>query len=141
VVLIGGLIPLSTAIRETGAADLVAGVLLDVVGDGGPRLVMLALFILTVGLGQFVSNTATVLIVIPVAVAAAAEAQVSPQPILMMIAVAGSASFLTPIATPANMMVMGPAGYRFGDYWRLGLPVLGFWAIVALGLIPLIWPF
>ena len=141
VVLIGGLIPLSTAIRETGAADLVAGVLLDVVGDGGPRLVMLALFILTVGLGQFVSNTATVLIVIPVAVAAAAEAQVSPQPILMMIAVAGSASFLTPIATPANMMVMGPAGYRFGDYWRLGLPVLAFWAIVALGLIPLIWPF
>ena len=141
VVLIGGLIPLSTAIRETGAADRVAGVLLDVVGDGGPRLVMLALFILTVGLGQFVSNTATVLIVIPVAVAAATEAQVSPQPILMMIAVAGSASFLTPIATPANMMVMGPAGYRFGDYWRLGLPVLAFWAVVALGLIPLIWPF
>jgi di/tricarboxylate transporter len=59
----------------------------------------------------------------------------------MMIAVAGSAAFLTPIATPANMMVMGPAGYRFGDYWRLGLPVIGFWAIVALGLVPLIWPF
>jgi di/tricarboxylate transporter len=74
-------------------------------------------------------------------VTTAAEAQVSPQPILMMIAVVGSAAFLTPIATPANMMVMGPAGYRFGDYWRLGLPVIGFWAIVALGLVPLIWPF
>jgi di/tricarboxylate transporter len=140
VVLIGGLIPLSTAIRESGAADDIARVLLDVVGSGGPRMVMLALFLLTVILGQFVSNTATVLIVLPVALAAAAESQVSAQPILMMIAVAGAASFLTPIATPANMMVMGPAGYRFGDYWRLGLPILGWWTIVALGLVPLVWP-
>jgi di/tricarboxylate transporter len=139
VVLIGGLIPLSTAIRESGAADDIARVLLDVVGGGGPRIVMLALFLLTVALGQFVSNTATVLIVLPVALAAAAEAHVSAQPILMMIAVAGAASFLTPIATPANMIVMGPAGYRFGDYWRLGLPVLAWWTIVALGLVPLVW--
>ena len=101
---------------------------------------MLALFLLTVVLGQFVSNTATVLIVLPVALAAAAEAQVSAEPILMMIAVARAASFLTPIATPANMIVMGPAGYRFGDYWRLGLPVLGWWTVVALVLVPMVWP-
>ncbi len=140
VILIGGLIPLSTAIRESGAADDIANVLLDVTGGGGSRIVMLALFLLTVVLGQFVSNTATVLIVLPVALAAAAEAQVSAEPILMMIAVAGAASFLTPIATPANMIVMGPAGYRFGDYWRLGLPVLGWWTVVALVLVPMVWP-
>jgi di/tricarboxylate transporter len=59
----------------------------------------------------------------------------------MLIAVAGAASFLTPIATPANMMVMGPGGYRFGDYWKLGLPVMALWLVVALAVIPLVWPF
>jgi len=59
----------------------------------------------------------------------------------MFVAVAGSSSFLTPIATPANMMVMGPAGYRFGDYWRFGLPLLATWLVIALVVIPLAWPF
>lgn len=141
VVLIGGMIPLSTAIRETGAADRVANTLLDMVGVGRPLLLLLALFVLTAVLGQFISNTATVLIVLPVVIAAAGEAQVSVQPFLMMLAVAGASSFLTPVATPANMMVMGPAGYRFGDYWRLGLPILVFWLLVTLVMVPLIWRF
>jgi di/tricarboxylate transporter len=59
----------------------------------------------------------------------------------MLIAVAGAASFLTPIATPANMMVMGPGGYRFGDYWKLGLPVMALWLVIAVVVIPLVWPF
>ncbi|MBG0563894.1 SLC13 family permease [Actinoplanes aureus] len=141
VVLIGGLIPLSTAIMATGAADLVAGVLIDAVGAGRPYLLLIALFGLTAALGQVVSNTATVLIVAPIAVSAAVETGVSPQPVLMLIAVAGAASFLTPIATPANMMVMGPGGYRFGDYWKLGLPVMALWLVVAVVVIPLVWPF
>jgi di/tricarboxylate transporter len=141
VVLIGGLIPLSTAIEETGAADLVAGVLIDAVGTGLPYLLLIALFALTAALGQVISNTATVLIVAPVAVSAAVETGVSPQPVLMLIAVAGAASFLPPIATPANMMVMGPGGYRFGDYWKLGLPVMALWIVVAVVVIPLMWPF
>ena len=61
-------------------------------------------------------------------------------PILMTVAVAGAASFLTPVATPANMMVFSPGGYRFGDYWRLGLPLLVSWLILALLIIPLVWP-
>ena len=65
---------------------------------------------------------------------------VSPRPILMLMTVACAASFLTPIATPANMMVMGPGGYRFGDYWKLGLPVMGWFLIVSLTVIPLAWP-
>jgi len=140
VILIGGLIPLSTAIETSGAADRIAERLIAVVGSGHPLLVLVALFLLTAGLGQFISNTATVLIVIPIALAAAHESAVSPLPILMTVAVAGAASFLTPVATPANMMVQSPGGYRFGDYWRLGLPLLAAWLVVALLVIPRVWP-
>ncbi len=141
VVLIGGLIPLSTAIKQTGAADLIAGVLVDAVGAGRQYLLLVGLFLLTAVLGQVISNTATALIIVPVALSAAVETGVSPQSVLMLIAVAGAASFLTPIATPANMMVMGPGGYRFGDYWKLGLPVMALWLVIAVAVIPLVWPF
>lgn len=140
VVLLGGLIPLSTAISDSGAADRLADVLLGSLADASPLLLLVALFLVTATLGQVVSNTATVLVVVPVAVAAAAEAGVAVEPVLMTVAVAGAASFLTPIATPANMMVMGPAGYRFGDYWRLGAVLLAAWLVVALLVVPLAWP-
>ncbi len=139
VVLVGGLIPLSTAIRTSGAADLVAGRIVDLVEGAGPRVLLAVLFLLTLVLGQVVSNTATVLIIAPIALAAAAASGVSPAPVLMLVAVAGASSFLTPIATPANMIVMGAAGYRFGDYWKLGLAVTVAWFAVAIGLIPVIW--
>ena len=141
IVLLGGLIPLSTAISSSGAADLIAGALLAAVRTSSPYLLIIALFLLTASLGQIISNTATVLIVVPIAVAAALETGISPAPVLMFVAVAGSSSFLTPIATPANMMVMGPAGHRFGDYWRFGLPLLATWLVIALVVIPLAWPF
>ena len=88
-----------------------------------------------------VSNTATVLIVVPIALSTAAETGISPQAVLMLVAVAGAASLLTPIATPANMMVMGPGGYRFGDYWKFGLVTMLVWLAVAMLVIPLVWPF
>jgi di/tricarboxylate transporter len=141
IVLLGGLIPLSTAISSTGAADRIASLLLGAVGTTSPYLLLIALFVLTATLGQIISNTATVLIVVPIAVAAALETGISPAPVLMLVAVAGSSSFLTPIATPANMMVMAPAGYRFGDYWRFGLPLLLIWLAIALLVIPIVWPF
>lgn len=141
VVLIGGLIPLSIAIQTSGAADLIADWIVAIVGDRGPYALMLALFVLTAVLGQVVSNTATVLIVVPIALSAAAETGISPQSVLMLVAVAGAASLLTPIATPANMMVMGPGGYRFGDYWKFGLVTMVVWLGVAMLVIPLIWPF
>lgn len=140
VVLVGGLIPLSVAIASSGAADLVAGWVLQLIGDGGPRVVLAALFLLTLLLGQVVSNTATVLIVAPIAIAIAGESGVALAPVLMLVAVAGAASFLTPIATPANMMVMGPGGYTFSDYWKLGLATTAAWFVVAVLLIPVIWP-
>jgi di/tricarboxylate transporter len=140
VLLVAGIIPLSTAIRTSGAGELVAEVLVGAVRDAGPLMLLVALFALTVAFGQMISNTATALIVIPIAVSAAAQLGVSPRPVLMTVCVAAAASFLTPVATPANMMVMGPAGYRFGDYWRLGLPIVGVFFVVAIGLVPLVWP-
>jgi di/tricarboxylate transporter len=140
VVLIGGLIPLSTAITNSGLADQVADVIVEGVGDGRPLLLLVALFALTAVLGQVVSNTATVLVVAPIAVAAAMETGVAVQPVLLTVAVAGAASLLTPIATPANTMVMAPGGYAFSDYWKLGLPLLAVWLAVALVVIPLVWP-
>ena len=77
----------------------------------------------------------------PISVAAATELGVSPQPVLMSVAVAAAASFLTPVATPTNLMVMGPGGYQFGDYWKLGLPMMLWFFVVATFLVPVVWPF
>ncbi len=141
VILIGGMIPLSTAMDESGADETMANALVQAVGDAGPYALLVGLFFLTAGLGQLISNVATALIVIPIAVSAATELGVSAQPLLMTVAVAGAASFLTPIATPANLMVMGPGGYRFGDYWKLGLPLLLLFLFVSIALVPVFWPF
>ena len=96
---------------------------------------------MTVTFGQLISNTATALVMIPIAVSAAGQLDISARPVLMSVCVAASASFLTPVATPANMMVMGPGGYRFGDYWKLGLPMIVVFFAVSVGLVPLIWQF
>jgi di/tricarboxylate transporter len=139
VVLVGGMIALSTAMVETGAAEDLADALVRVVDDAGPYALLLGLFVLTALLGQLISNMATALIVIPIALSAAAEMDVSPKPVLMAVAVSAAAAYLTPVATPANLMVMGPGGYRFGDYWRLGLPLLALHGLAAVLLVPLIW--
>jgi di/tricarboxylate transporter len=141
VVLIGAMMPLSTAMYQSGAAAMLGEALVDLVGDAGPYALLAGLFLLTGILGQLISNTATALIIIPISVAAAAQIGVLPRPVLMSVAVAAAASFLTPVATPVNLMVMGPAGYRFGDYWKLGLPLMLWFFLVATFLVPLIWRF
>ncbi len=139
-ILVAGMIPLSVAITETGAADLLATGIVDLVGGAGPYALLLGLFLITAVLGQVISNTATALILIPIALSVATEAAISPMPLLMCVNVAAAAALLTPIATPANLMVMGPAGYRFGDYVKLGLPVMGLYLLVAVFLVPFWWP-
>jgi di/tricarboxylate transporter len=136
VILVGAMMPLSTAMVQTGAAKLMAEHLVNLVGDAGPVALLAGLFVLTAVMGQLISNTATALIVIPIGVAAA-----SPRPVLMSTAVAAAAAFLTPIATPTNLMVMGPGGYAFSDYWKLGLPLLMWFFVVSVFLVPLIWRF
>jgi di/tricarboxylate transporter len=141
VILVGAMMPLSTAMYQTGAASLLADTIVALVGRAGPYALIAGLFVLTAILSQLISNTATALIIIPVAVVAAGEIGVSPRPVLMSVAVAAAAAFLTPVATPTNLMVMGPGGYQFGDYWKLGLPLMIWFFLVTTFLIPLIWPF
>jgi di/tricarboxylate transporter len=140
-ILVGGMIPLSTAIQVSGAADLIAGGIVSTLGSASPSLLLLGVASVTVVLGQLISNTATALILAPIAIAIASETGVSPVPLLMAVAVAAAAAFLTPVATPANTMVFGPGGYRFGDYWKLGLPLVALFLTVATLLVPVFWPF
>jgi di/tricarboxylate transporter len=141
VILVGAMMPLSTAMIETGAAKMLADRLVALVGDAGPTALLAGLFVLTAVLGQLISNTATALIIIPIGVAAATAMGISPRPVLMSTAVAAAGAFLTPIATPTNLMVMGPGGYVFSDYWKLGLPLLLWFFVVAVFIVPLIWRF
>lgn len=141
VVLVGGMMSLSAAMVASGAAEQLADILVELVGDAGPRWLLLGVFVLTALLGQLISNMATALIVIPVALSAAAEMGVAPEPVLMAVTVSAAAAFLTPVATPANLMVMEPGGYRFGDYWKLGLPLLVLFGVVAVLLVPVFWSF
>jgi di/tricarboxylate transporter len=141
VILIGAMTPLSTAMAQTGAAQMLADGLVRMVGDAGPYALLAGLFLLTAILGQLISNTATALIIIPIAVAAAADLHISARPVLMSVTVAAAGAFLTPVATPVNLMVMGPGGYKFGDYWKLGLPLLIWFFVVATFIVPVFWSF
>jgi di/tricarboxylate transporter len=141
IVLVGGMTPLSHAMQQTGAAQKLADGLVRIVGDSSPYALLAGLFLLTAVLGQLISNMATALIVIPIAVSAALESGVSPRPVLMAVNVAAAAAFLTPVATPANLMVMGPGGYKFGDYWKLGACMMALFAVVSIFYVPLIWHF
>jgi di/tricarboxylate transporter len=141
VIMVGAMMPLSTAMQETGAARLLAEGLVAVVGDAGPYALLTGLFVLTAVLGQVISNTATALIIIPISVVAAQQMGLSPQPVLMCVGIAAAGAFLTPVATATNLMVMEPGGYKFGDYWKLGLPMMIWLYVIAVFLVPVIWPF
>jgi di/tricarboxylate transporter len=141
VILVAALTPLSTAMQVTGAAQLLADGLVATVGDAGPYALLAGLFVLSAILGQVISNTATSLIIIPISVVAASQMGVSIQPVLMCVCIACAGAFLTPVATPTNLMVMEPGAYKFGDYWKLGLPMLIWFFVIAVFVVPLIWPF
>jgi di/tricarboxylate transporter len=141
VILVGAMMPLSTAMEQTGAALLLAESLVALVGDAGPYALLTGLFVFSAVLGQVISNTATALIIIPISVVAAQQMGVSTQPVLMCVCVACAGAFLTPVATATNLMVMEPGAYKFGDYWKLGLPMLIWCFVLGVVLVPMIWPF
>jgi di/tricarboxylate transporter len=140
VILVGAMLPLSTAMYQSGTAGRLADLLVAVIGEAGPVGLLAGLFLFTALLGQVISNTATAMILIPIAVATAVQLGVSAQPVLMSLNVGASAAFLTPVATPPNLIVMGPGGYRFGDYWKLGLLLMLLYFVVAVFWVPVIWP-
>lgn len=141
IILVGAMMPLSTAMFQTGAAQLLADNLILVLGDAGPTALLAGLFVISAILGQVISNTATALIVIPIATLAAHGLGVNVTPVLMSVNVACAAAFLTPIATPVNLMVMGPGGYKFTDYWKLGGVMMLLFFVVSVFWVPVVWPF
>lgn len=139
VVLVASMLPLSTAMYRSGAATQLAEFLVSAIGGSHPALLLAGLFLFTAMLGQVISNTATAMIVIPIAVMAAGELGISAKPVLMSLNVGASAAFLTPVATTSNLIVMGPGGYRFADYWRLGLVLMAFYFTIAVFWVPVVW--
>lgn len=139
--LIGAMIPIATAMQKTGVDELIARRLVEGIGHMGPLALMTGLFLTTAILCQFLANTATALVMLPPTVAAAMQLGVSPIPFIMAVAVASQAAFFTPVATPNNLMIMGPGGYKFGSYWKLGLPLFIWWLVATLIIVPLFWKF
>ncbi|HOW48417.1 MAG TPA: SLC13 family permease, partial [Rubrivivax sp.] len=139
--LIGGMVPLATAMTKTGAADLIGDQLISLVGQAGPVAVLAGLFFLTACLTQLIANASAALIMFPIALATAAELGVNPQPMLMGVLVGAHAAFMTPVSTPPNLMIYGPGGYKFGDYWKLGLLCVIWFGVVAVVGAPLVWKF
>lgn len=140
-VVIGGTIPLATALTKTGAAALIGDQVVRLVGEFGPHAVLAGLFLVTAAITQFIANTSAALIMIPIAVATAGELGISALPLLIGVAMGASASFLTPVGSPVVLMVQRPGGYEFGDYWKLGLLVLLWSLLVAVFIAPLYWRF
>ena len=140
VVLIAAMIPMGRALEITGAARLVSEGLVNTLGDLSPVALMAGVFLLTTGFSQVISNTATAVLVAPIVMQAAVDLGVSPHPLLMIVAISASTAVLTPIATPTNILVYSPGGYRFADYVKVGLPLMLLILAISLALVPVIWP-
>ncbi|EHA16848.1 TrkA-C domain protein [Halomonas sp. HAL1] len=140
IVLLAAMIPVGEALETSGGADLIADALLRFGSDWPVVVTMVGLFLLSMLLSNVVNNAAAALLMAPIAVSLANGFDVSLDPFLMVVAVSASCAFLTPIGHQSNTLVLGPGGYRFGDYWKLGLPLSLVVLAVAIPLILLVWP-
>ena len=140
VVLLAALIPVAGAMESTGTADLIARVLFETVGRGHPVIGLALILVVTMTLSDLMNNAATAAVMCPIAIGAATTLGVNPDPYLMAVAVGASCAFLTPIGHQNNTLILGPGGFRFGDYWRLGLPVQLVVLAVSIPMLLLVWP-
>ena len=140
-VLIVGMLPFSLALQKTGGVDLAVAGLLQLLGRASPMMILAALYALTVLLGLFISNTATAVLMAPVALALAQQLGLSPMPFAMIVALASSTAFVTPVSSPVNALVVGPGNYRFMDFVRVGVPLSILVAAVSLLLARVFLPF
>jgi di/tricarboxylate transporter len=141
VFLIAGMLPLGIAMQKTGAASLLAEQMVSLIGDFGPEAVMAGLFILAALASQVMPNPAVAVLLAPIALNTASDLGISPYPLMMAVAVSASAAFLSPVGHPANVLIMGPGGYRFSDYTKVGLPLTVVVLLVVLIVMPIFWPF
>ncbi len=140
VVLLGSMIPLGAALETSGGTDLIANALVNLT-DGMPTWAILTiLMMVTMSLSDVLNNTATTIVAAPIAIKMAQTLGVNPDPFLMAVAVAAACAFLTPIGHKNNMLILGPGGYRFGDYWRMGLPLEILIVAVSIPAILVFWP-
>ncbi len=139
-VVIGAALGIGAAMDETGAADLLAGSMLTIAGTH-PWVVLLAIYLITSLLTEFISNNAAVALLFPIAQATAESLGVNFMPFIIAIMMAGSASFATPVGYQTNLMVYGPGGYRFSDFLRIGMPMNMITALTAVLITPLVFPF
>ncbi len=139
-VLIAGMLPMATALNETGGTILIVDGLVAALGDAGPMAMMAVLFVLTMGIGCFISNTATAVLLAPIAIGAAYDMGVSPYPFAMTVAMGASAAFMTPVSSPVNTLVVVPGSYRFMDFVKVGTPMGLMVMAVSLLVIPLLFP-
>lgn len=137
IVLLGALMPLAAAMADTGAADVLARTLLEHVAQGNPVIALTLMLVVTMTLSDFMNNAATAAVMCPIALSIAGQLGVNPDSFLMAVAIGASCAFLTPIGHQNNTLILGPGGFRFGDYWRLGLPME--LLVVAIGIPMLLW--
>ena len=140
IVLLGALLPVAQAAEDTGLAKLIAVFLLENVAQGNAILALAVVLAVTMTLSDVINNAATAAIMCPIAIGTANQLGVSADPYLMAVAIGASAAFLTPIGHQNNTLILGPGGFRFGDYWRLGLPLEIALGIVAIPMLLLVWP-
>lgn len=141
IVLLGAMIPIGAALESTGTTKIIADGLLSMSGGASVTVVLVAVLVITMTLSDILNNAATAILMAPIAKTIAESAGVNPDPFLMAVAIGASCAFLTPIGHQNNALVMGPGGYRFGDYWRVGLPLEIIIVAVSIPLILVIWPF
>lgn len=141
IILIVGMMPFALALQKTGGVDLVVKGLMDVAGGEGPYLMLGCLFVMCAAIGLFISNTATAVLMAPIALAAAKSMGVSPYPFAMVVAMAASAAFMTPVSSPVNTLVLGPGKYSFSDFVKIGVPFTVLVMVVCVLLIPVLFPY
>jgi di/tricarboxylate transporter len=140
IVLLGAMIPVATALEATGGTALIAGWVMAAAGGLGPVWVLVTLMVATMMISDVVNNNATAVLMAPLAIDLATRLQVSVDPLLMAVAIGASCAFLTPIGHQSNTLVLKPGGYRFTDYWRMGLPLEVLIVAVSVPLIMVVWP-
>ncbi len=140
IVLLAAMIPIGKALETSGTTHLAAEAILALGPNFSPLMILAVVMITTIALSNIINNAATAVVMAPVGVTAAETLSVSPDPFLMAVAVAASCAFLTPIGHQNNTLILGPGGYEFGDYWRMGLPLTILIVVISVPLIPFIWP-
>lgn len=140
--LFAGMLPLAEAMDKTGAGAMIANFVVSIIGsNASPMVIVVALFLLSCGLTQFMSNTAAAALLAPIGISIAQSIGVSPFPVLMAIGIAASCAFTTPVATPPNTLILSPGKFHFMDYVKVGLPLVFISLIVCAVIIPMVWPF